>query len=124
VIVRAAHQKGRRDRVLPLSDQAVSACIRLHQHTCQCKLLFPCPYRREWLWRRFRAIVEAAGLTTPRGRMGLFHRLRRTSGSLVEANGGDGSRHLGNTRAVFERSYLDPRIIGRGQVELLPRPVA
>jgi integrase len=124
VIVRAAHQKGRMDRVFPLSAETVAACERLHQHDCDCELLFPYPFRRETLWRQFRRIVERAGLSAPKGRMNLFHKIRRSSGTLIESNGGDGSRHLGNSRAVFERSYLDPRIVGNGQLDFLPRPAA
>jgi len=124
VVVRAEHQKLRRDRVLPLSQQTVDSLVRLHSYGCgcHCSVLFPWPFSRDRLWRWFRRIVESAGLRTPKQRMGLFHRLRRTSGSLVEAAGGDGSRHLGNSRAVFERHYLDPRIGGQGQLGYLPRP--
>lgn len=86
------------------------------------KLIFPwekTPGERYPAWRR---ILAEAGL--PMGCRDLFQRLRRTSGTLIEAAGGDGSKHLANSRAVFERHYLDPSIANRSQITLLPRPVA
>jgi integrase len=84
------------------------------------KFLFPwdrAPGERYPAWRRILADAKL-----PMGHLDLFQRLRRTSGTLVEAAGGDGSKHLGNSRAVFERHYLDPSIANRSQVGLLPRP--
>jgi len=83
-------------------------------------LLWPWPFHRNTIFVRFRKITERAGASAPHGKLKLFHRLRRTSGSLVESLGGDGARHLGNSREVFERSYLAPRICNRCQSSLLP----
>ena len=120
VIFRGETQKQGDDTFHSLSDQTVAALVPM---CCQTTAeLFPWPYRKRHLWTVFRRdIVEPAGLRASKS-MGLFHKLRRTSGSLVEANGGDGSRHLGNSRAVFERSYRDPRICGGSQLDKLPRP--
>jgi hypothetical protein len=71
------------------------------------------------LGERFKRILKRAGIAPTPGR--LFRLFRVTSGSMVEANGGDGSRHLGNGRVVFLRHYCDPRILP-GQIDLLPRP--
>ncbi len=84
-------------------------------------LLWPWPFSLVNLSGRFRAILKRARVPYGRGHGGLFHKLRRTSGTLVEANGGDGAKHLGNSRVVFERSYLDRRFIP-DQLALLPRP--
>ena len=70
----------------------------------------------------FSRICKRAGVRYGRRYGGLFHKLRRTSGTLVEQAGADGSRHIGNTRAVFERRYRDPRFMSRVALELLPRP--
>lgn len=81
------------------------------------------PLSREWLGVQLKRLCARAGITCGRGSGGLWHKFRRTSGSLVEANGGDGAKHLGNTRAVFERHYLDTRLLDRSSVQLLPRPL-
>ena len=121
IIFRAETQKQMGDTYHSLSDQTVAAIAAIYDR--QRTALLPWPYRPRHLWGFFRVhVVEAAGLTASKRGMGLFHKLRRTSGSLVEANGGDGSRHLGNSRAVFERSYRDPRICGGSQLDKLPRP--
>jgi integrase len=58
------------------------------------------PYSKEWRRKVFKGIVQRAGLT------GTFKKLRKTSGSAVEAEcPGSGHKHLGNTRAIFERHY-------------------
>jgi integrase len=80
----------------------------------------PVPGRR---WLGGCAGFSSAEVSFGRAHGGLFHKLRRTSGTLVEAAGGDGARHIGNTRAVFEGRYLDPRFMGRQGFALLPRPV-
>ena len=54
----------------------------------------------EWFRVIFARIVARAGL------FGTFKKLRKSSGSLVEAaNPGTGHKHLGNTRAIFEKHY-------------------
>lgn len=53
----------------------------------------------------FGRIVARAGL------FGTFKRLRKSSGSLVEAAApGMGHKHLGNTRAIFEKHYEARRL--------------
>jgi integrase len=134
LVLSAATAKTKRGRWCPLSQQtssAIEATLAVRQRapaSPQSPLstlhspLFPWPHCRRYLFVCFRRLVESAGLPAEKTGRGLFHKLRRTSGSLVEAAGGDGARHLGNTRQVFEKSYLAPAIIGRGQVGLLPRP--
>lgn len=54
----------------------------------------------EWFRTIFGRITTKAGL------FGTFKKLRKSSGSMVEAaNPGTGHRHLGNTRAIFEKHY-------------------
>lgn len=54
----------------------------------------------EWFRNVFGRIVKRAGL------FGTFKKLRKTSGSSVERlEPGRGHKHLGNTRAIFERHY-------------------
>ena len=68
-------------------------------------LVFDWPYTHDHWFKCFRQIVKAAGLR------GTFKWLRRSSGSLVEAQQpGAGHKHLGNGAAVFERHYNVPRL--------------
>lgn len=122
LVLRAESQKTNRDELVALSGQTVEAIDCLFDPASD--LLFPWPYCYHYMWRYFRRqiVIKAGVRYDPRQGMNLFHRLRRTSGSLVEANGGDGSRHLGHSRQVFLKRYCDPRIVGSGQVDLLPRP--
>lgn len=66
----------------------------------------------EWVRRVFARIVAKAGLRGP------LKQLRKSSGTLVESlHPGAGHLHLGNTRTVFEKHYLDGE---RGIVPLSP----
>lgn len=65
-------------------------------------VLFPLATTGEWFRRQFRAVVKKAGLC------GTFKKLRRSSGTAVEIKfPGRGHIHLGNTREIFEKHYLD-----------------
>lgn len=63
--------------------------------------LFPRLVSNEQFRRDFKRIVLAAGLT------GTFKTLRKTSGTEADILTGRGHEHLGNTRAVFEKHYLN-----------------
>jgi len=123
LIIRWQHHKISRSRLVKLQPEAVEAVRAIHDP--ERKRLWPWPHCREHFFRQARKIIESAGVPCPKGKKdgkNLFQRLRRTSGSMVEAAGGDGARHLGNTRAVFERHYMAPSLCGGSQIDLLPRP--
>jgi len=111
--------KTKRQRWAQLSQQAADAVAAILNPTSD----------RVWLWhghlrecdRELSRILERAGVRYGRDAGGVWHKFRRTSGTLVEQAGGDGARHLGNSRAVFERCYRDPRFF-HSSVDLLPRP--
>jgi integrase len=68
----------------------------------------------EWFRKIFAKIVERAGLH------GTFKKLRKSSGSLVEkSQPGKGHKHLGNSRAIFEKHY-EARRMTRGDATLPP----
>jgi integrase len=121
VVFPAKIQKTGRPRLRRLHPETIAACRAVW--SAGRPLMWPCPVSRETLEQRFRAILSMAGVRYGRGRGGLFHKVRRTSGSLIEAAGGDGSAHLGNTRVVFERNYKDPRLTAGSALVSLPRPV-
>jgi integrase len=105
-------------RWCPLSSDTVRACRAIHG--CDRPLVWPWPYSREWLDESLRHILRKAGVAFGRLRGGLFHKFKRTSGTLVEAAGGDGAKHTGTTRKVFEVHYLDPRAMSRTGLHRLP----
>lgn len=107
-------------RLCKLHPDTVAA-IRVIYSTDR-KRLWPWTKSREALDKRVKKILKASGVRYGRGSGGLLHKLRRTSGTLVEANGGDGAAHIGNTRKVFLKHYLDPRFLDRSQLSRLPRP--
>ena len=121
MIVRAENHKSRRDCVLWIPQEV--AGLMVQNSLCGNEpLAWPWPHCRRHLFTQFRRIVEASGVPCPKRGHNLFHRLRRTSGTLVEAAGGDGARHLGHSRAVFEKHYLDRRLVGSPHAKLLPTP--
>ena len=92
--------------------------------------LFPWPFTDVHLWRCFRKIIEAAGLTASRKRKDLFHRLRRTSLSYTARESVElACRKAGHCRPELTvRHYLDPRIVeadggdSHRALAALPRP--
>ena len=119
MIVPASCRKNNRERYCALPDSAIAAIAAIMEPERQ--LMWHWPMSREWLEASFKKILKRADVRYGRGKGGLFNKIRRTAGSLIEAAGGDGSRHIGNGRAVFEKHYRDPRIADRSQVDLLPR---
>jgi len=120
LVLRAETQKDKRARWCSLHDQTIAACAAIYVDSRD--LMWPWPFTREWLDQSFKRILRRAGVRYGRGNGGLWHKLRRTSGTLVEAAGGDGAKHLGNTRQIFETYYNDPTISSKSQLDLLPRP--
>ncbi len=76
---------------------------------CPRRLVCPWPASHETFNDQVRTLVAKAQI-----RAGTWKWIRRGSGSDVEAQAdGSGHLHLGNTRGVFEASYLAPAIVGR-----------
>ena len=105
-------------RICPLLPQAVEAMRRLPADR---KMLFPWPFSQEYLTQRLKAIYTLANV--PHGRQfgGVCHKWRRTACTLTEANGGDGSAIIGDTRAVAQKSYLDRSML-TANISKLPTP--
>lgn len=118
--IRWANQKTRKNRLLWLAPEATEAVLRIHDHSRD--RLWPWPHCRPHFFVEARRIIEAAGVECPKTGKNLFQKLRRTSGSLVEAAGGDGALFLANSREVFLKHYRAPSLCGGSQVRFLPRP--
>lgn len=68
--------------------------------------IWPLLTSQESFRKRFERLVRLAGI-----RHGTFKKLRKTSGTLVEAAcPGAGHRHLGNEQAIFSKHYEDRRV--------------
>jgi hypothetical protein len=120
IILRSTHDKTGKTHFFRLTRETSEAIASTEPSGRS--LLWPWSKSQCWLLKTIqRDILEPAGVSYGRGRGGVFHKIRRPAGTLCEANGGDGARLLGNTRAVFERHYLDGRLVGNGQSQFLPR---
>lgn len=119
LILRSTTDKTGRSHYYQLTPETTQAIAATNPD--RRSLLWPWSKSQCWLLKVLQTkILDPAGVSYGRARGGVFHKFRRTAGTLVEANGGDGSRLLGNTRRVFERHYLDSRAIGNGQSQFLP----
>jgi len=127
IVLRAENQKDRTEQWCPLSDQTVDALRPMYDP--RRTRLFPWPFSMVHLWRQFRRIVEAAGLSASRKRKDLFHKLRRTSLSYTARESVElACKKAGHCRPELTvRHYIDPRIANTGDAALdalaaLPRP--
>jgi integrase len=121
--IQAEYTKTKKEAIYPLPPIVCEILNRFYD--TKRVLLWPWNRSPRRLWPAFRRILKFAGIETPKGRRGnnLFHRIRRTAGTLVELAGGDGSKHLGNTREVFERFYFCPGLDHRTWEDIkLPMP--
>lgn len=127
VLVPAASQKQRADQRLQLVPPAVEAlvAIRPERHV---RLFDDWPYDRtvrQWpaLCKRLKRILARAGL--PASRRDLFHKIRRTTITHVDAGAGlaVAQKLAGHSDPRVTRAYIDRRL---GQVvdvsRLLPQP--
>lgn len=122
LIVRAEASKTNTDQLYWLSDQAVAAIAAIHDQ--QRELLWAWPFSMTHLWRRFRRIVETAGLHASKKRHDLFHKLRRTTLSYTALGGGMelARRQAGHSDCrITQKHYIDPRILAdRSAADVLP----
>jgi integrase len=78
------------------------------------ELVWPLWARREQFYKLFRRVLGASGLS------GSFRKLRRSSGTAVDAiQPGTGWQHLGNTPETARRWYINPAVYASR-----PRPPA
>lgn len=106
---------GCKGRVYRLSVDALEWLGRLRQHSVpgDTSLVWPWPMSPGYLWRRYHEILNCAGL--PSGRERMFHCVRKSHASHLEAAGGNATESLGHSgRQTTIESYLDPRITGSG----------
>ncbi len=118
VMARGRSQKNRTGQRLRISEQTAAALTFIR--SAAYPTLFNWPFTQQHLTRRFRKIIDAAGLPQPDKP---FHKLRRSNASYCLAAGGDPTAQLGHSSPSVTRAYLDPRIVRRQQAaDILPRP--
>lgn len=105
LLIPGEFQKHRRDSHQSLRPATVARLKALPRPVGD-KRLFPWPFVRDELWRKFAKILVAAGL--PATGRDKFHKLRRTSYTLVAKSHGIAvaSRHAGHSTDM-SRYYLD-----------------
>ena len=90
-------------------SESTMRALRDSLERCPRSLVIPWTVSGETFRDQVTSLVKKAGI-----RKGTWKWIRRGSGSDVELQqSGAGHQHLGNTKAVFERSYGDKTIIGR-----------
>lgn len=110
IIVPAKFRKGKtRDRIYKLEPETMELVRKLADET-DSPLIFPWPYRPNYLWNRYRKLIDDAGL--PIGRKRAFHALRKTCASAVQRAGGDATAALDHASPKTTKRYLDQRIVG------------
>ena len=97
------NMKNRRGQIIRIA-RSTAAVIKLSLGPR--RLLFPEPWCLATRYARAKEFFRAAGL--PTGRHDLYQRLRRTTGTMTHAKGGDATAQLGHSSdAVTRQFYLD-----------------
>jgi integrase len=98
-------------RVYRLTPDAREWLARIKHPTRE--LVWPWPLSHGRLWGRYRELLNDAGLESGRDRM--FHCVRKSHASHLEAAGGNATESLGHkSRQTTIDSYLDVTITGAG----------
>ena len=107
MLVPAEARKGRkRDRRYLLSRETLVKLSQLRKFA-EGDLIFVWPHHPTYLWRKYKRLLERAGL--PHGAKDKFHRLRKTLGSVAYAAGLDAQDILDHQSRKTTKKYLDPR---------------
>lgn len=107
--LRAEHQKQHADQFFRVGADAIEAISEIYDENRD--IVWPWPFRRELLYRRFRVICGSAGVELGKGTGSLFHRIRKSTASYMKLNGGDATSHLGHSCSSVTQRYFDPRIV-------------
>ena len=97
---------GKRDRRYMLSQHTCNVLAEIKKHVTG-PLAFPWPYSDGYIWASFGNLLASAGL--PKGRRDKFHRMRRTTASVVHQAGMDATEALDHQQRRTTQRYLDPR---------------
>lgn len=120
LVIRAEARKGhRQDKAWRLHPETVTLLRQFRAP--ERRRIWPWPWTECSLWRKYREILQAAGLPSDRAHM--FHCVRKSVASHFKAAGGDATELLGHSSPEVTRTYLDPTIVKPQQAsDLLFRP--
>lgn len=108
IVFPASVRKGKkRSRRYKLSPEGLSAIEDLKQWTGEQGKIFPWPYTRTYIWKKYKAVVKQAGL--PISRKHGFHAIRKTHASILFASNVDPQESLGHSDRRTTQRYLDSR---------------
>ena len=106
--VPAEARKGKtRDRAYKLNPDTLAILAQIKPYTSG-KHVIPWPYCKQYFWKKYAKVLDAAGL--PTGRRCGPHRLRRTHASAVHAAGGNAQAAMDHADARTTKGYIDPRL--------------
>lgn len=105
----AEYRKGKtKDRVYRLTDATIAAIRNASMPPRE--FIWPWSAHRSSLYNHYRRLLKLAKL--PADRKSMFHRIRRSVATHVEAAGGNATKLLDHSsRRLTEKSYLDPRFL-------------
>lgn len=110
ILVPAHLRKGKtRDKLYAITKDT-SRSIQQMIELAKSENLFPWDRCESYIYNRYKAILKRAML--PTDRRSAFHRLRRTSCSIVKKFGGDPTAALDHASPRTTKRYLDVRIVG------------
>lgn len=122
----AEQTKQKADTIHGLHPDTIAA-IKARPHRKSTKL-FPWPLKQRQIYPYLRRLLQSVGL--PSGRRDLFHKMRRTSYTLVWATSGQeaASEHAGHSTDLH-KNYLDVDLArairgDKSPIDLMPRPAA
>lgn len=120
LLIAAETQKQNADQLFVLHPDT---CAALERFPKPRKVLIPCEMSEATLFKAFRQVLQDAGL--PATRRDMFHKIRRTTATLVEATYGAGTatRILGHSTPGVTAAYLDTTKLPGNDIALrMPRP--
>lgn len=110
ILIPAHLRKGKtRDKLYAISKETAKQIEQLIA-VAKCDDLFPWDRCESYIYNRYKAILKRAML--PSDRRSAFHRLRRTTSSIVKKFGGDPTAALDHASPRTTKRYLDARIVG------------
>lgn len=122
VTFQAKNRKGRRKALMRRLHADSLAVLAPARGSSPQERVFPWPRDVSRLWTFYARVLKAAGL--PADRRHMFHCLRRTHASFLEAaKAGAATASLGHSSPEVTARYLDPRVVQPPQpVDTLRRP--
>lgn len=109
LVIQAEGRKGgSADACYELRDGTCELIGSMREYTLGTKI-WPWPLDKNYLWKRYRNIRKAAGISDDS--IHSFHCMRRSFASHLEAAGGDATKTFGHSNRSVTKRYLDPRIV-------------